>query len=90
MKALNEIICKEQVQSRRIVVPPQKPIKLDDKEPLRPETIDRNELALAFKVSRGRISEIMRVMNYLQTKFQSLDMEIKVTDIYLRLTIQVR
>jgi hypothetical protein len=38
------------------------------------------ELALAFKVPRGKISEIMRVMNYLQTRFQSLEINIKATD----------
>ncbi len=41
---------------------------------------DRKEIILRFKVPRGRISEIMRAMNYLQTKFQSLEIEIKATD----------
>jgi hypothetical protein len=41
---------------------------------------DMKELILRFKVPRGRISEIMRTMNYLQTKFQSLEIEIRATD----------
>jgi hypothetical protein len=36
-----------------------------------------SELELKFKVPRGKISQIMGVMNYLQSKFQSLEMEIR-------------
>ena len=79
---VSETICKEQFQSRRIVVPSlqTKPIKLDDNEPPRPEIIRRKELALVFKIPRGKISEIMRVMNYLQTRFQVIEIELKATD----------
>lgn len=34
------------------------------------------EIQLRFKVPRGKISQIMGVMNFLQSKFQELDMEI--------------
>jgi hypothetical protein len=44
---------------------------------------DRRELILRFKVPRGRISDISRTMNYIQTKFQSLEIEIKATDGYI-------
>jgi len=60
-----------------IIEPPSPPI-----EPLPPDVLstERKELVLRFKVPRGRISEVMRAMNYLQTKFQSLEMEIKATE----------
>jgi hypothetical protein len=48
-----------------------------DKEML---STDRKEVIQRFKVPRGKISEIMRVMNYFQTKFQTLEIEIKATD----------
>lgn len=35
------------------------------------------ELSLRFLIPRGKISQIMGVMNFLQSKFQSLEMEIK-------------
>jgi hypothetical protein len=57
------------------------PIGVDDKTlPKEVLSTDRKELILRFKVPRGQISEIMRAMNYLQTKFQSLEIEIKATD----------
>jgi hypothetical protein len=45
-----------------------------------PVTQVRRELTLRFKVPRGKISQIMGIMNYLQSKFQSLEMEIKAKD----------
>jgi hypothetical protein len=38
------------------------------------------ELELKFKVPRGKISQLMGVMHYLQSKFQSLEMEIRAKD----------
>lgn len=38
------------------------------------------ELELKFNVPRGKMAELMRVMNFLQTKFQSLEMEIHASD----------
>jgi hypothetical protein len=39
-----------------------------------------NELTLRFGIPRGRVSQIMGVMNYLQSKFQSLDIELTARD----------
>ena len=36
----------------------------------------RNELSLRFRVPRGKVSHIMGMMNFLQSKFQSLDVEL--------------
>jgi hypothetical protein len=35
------------------------------------------ELELKFRIPRGKIAQLMGVMNYLQSKFQSLEMEIR-------------
>jgi hypothetical protein len=35
------------------------------------------ELELKFTVPRGKISQLMGVMHYLQSKFQSLEMQIR-------------
>jgi len=39
-----------------------------------------NELELKFKIPRGKISQLMGVMHFLQSKFQSLEMEIRAKD----------
>jgi hypothetical protein len=39
-----------------------------------------HELSLKFPIPRGKISQIMGVMNFLQSKFQSLEMEIRAKD----------
>jgi hypothetical protein len=36
-----------------------------------------NELQLKFKIPRGKISQLMGVLHFLQSKFQSLEMDIK-------------
>ena len=36
----------------------------------------KNELSLRFRVPRGKVSQIMGMMNFLQSKFQSLDVEL--------------
>ena len=36
----------------------------------------KSELSLRFRVPRGKISQIMGMMNFLQSKFQSLDVEL--------------
>jgi len=38
------------------------------------------ELELKFKIPRGKIAQLMGVMNYLLSKFQSLEMEIRAED----------
>ncbi len=38
------------------------------------------ELDLKFRIPRGKIAQLMGVMNYLQSKFQSLEMEIRARD----------
>jgi predicted AAA+ superfamily ATPase len=38
------------------------------------------ELELKFRIPRGKIAQLMGVMNYLQSKFQSLEMEIRAKD----------
>src|SRR2546425_3278295 len=40
----------------------------------------KNELGLRFRVPRGKVSQIMGIMNFLQSKFQSLDLEITARD----------
>ncbi len=36
----------------------------------------KNELSLRFRVPRGKVSQIMGMMNFLQSRFQSLDVEL--------------
>lgn len=38
------------------------------------------ELELKFKIPRGKIAQLMGVMNFLQSKFQSMEMEIRAKD----------
>lgn len=40
----------------------------------------KNELSLRFRVPRGKVSQIMGMMNFLQSKFQSLDVELTARD----------
>jgi hypothetical protein len=77
---VNETICRDQVQNKQITIPLEDPIIIDKIESPIPEVSSRKELNLDFRIPRGRISEIMRVMNYLQTKFQTLDIQIKATN----------
>ncbi len=38
------------------------------------------ELDLKFKIPRGKTSQLMGVMHYLQSKFQSMELEIRARD----------
>jgi hypothetical protein len=38
------------------------------------------DVELRFRIPRGKVSQIMGVMNYLQSKFQTLDLELKAKD----------
>ena len=49
-------------------------------KPLEPIGTTRHDLSIRFLIPRGKISQIMGVMNFLQSKFQSLEMEIKARD----------
>lgn len=40
----------------------------------------KSQLGLRFRVPRGKVSQIMGIMNFLQSKFQSLDLEITARD----------
>ena len=40
----------------------------------------RNKVSLRFSVPKGKLSGIMGVMNYLQSKFRTLEIEIRVKD----------
>ena len=41
------------------------------------------EVNLKFKIPQGKVSQIYGAMNFLQTKFQSLEIEIKARDGYM-------
>jgi hypothetical protein len=73
---INETLCRE-----KIILPPTPPTP--PTPPPAPPTvipIGRDKVTLRFNVPRGKISEIMFTMNYIQTKFQSLEIEIRATD----------
>ncbi len=38
------------------------------------------ELSLGFRIPRGKVAQIMGIMNFLQSKFQTMDVEIKAKD----------
>lgn len=71
---VNETLCKSVLP-----IPPKSPYPPQPPAPI-PLIREKDALTLRFKIPRGKISEIMRTMNYLQTKFQSLEIEIKATD----------
>ncbi len=45
--------------------------------------VNRKEVILKFKIPQGKVSQIYGTMNFLQTKFQSLEIEIKATNGYI-------
>jgi hypothetical protein len=52
-------------------------IQLSSEEPGSDAVVEgKNELSLRFRVPRGKVSQIMGMMNFLQSKFQSLDVEL--------------
>jgi hypothetical protein len=83
---IGETVCKKQRETSNTITSTTEPSstiqigEIGHTLPKETLTTDRKELILRFKVPRGRISEIMRAMNYLQTKFQSLEIEIKAKD----------
>ena len=54
--------------------------KVEGQEPSLVGPMLLRELELKFKIPRGKIAQLMGVMNYLQSKFQSLEMEIRARD----------
>jgi len=83
---LKESICNAQKQGLATiteVAPPAVPSEVGAQSSRTPETMGAkmmNELALKFSVPRGKISQIMGVMNFLQSRFQSLEMELNAKD----------
>ena len=78
---VNEVLCKTQKQLESEVVAPQTETQttFTSTEEVSEETDEKimKEVTLRFPVPRGKISQIMGVMNFLQSKFQSLDLEIR-------------
>lgn len=63
---------------------PHVPLKIGDKEPEwktpGTETISRESIQLRFKVPKGKVAGIMGVMNLLQSKFETLEVELTAMD----------
>ncbi len=84
---MNEASCLAQRQPSPIIeapVPENEPGStigtVKTTQPLEPSGKAMHELSLKFPIPRGKIAQIMGVMNYLQSKFQSLEIEIKAKD----------
>jgi len=85
----NEVLLKESVctaQRQGVTVGSMEPItqsagaEVQWTKPSEVSTKLLKELELKFRIPRGKISQLMGVMHFLQSKFQSLEMEIRAKD----------
>ena len=82
----NEVIIQEEIciaQQTTVIVdpPPVDPPPVDPPPPDPPPPLEgRNEVSLKFTIPKGQVSQIMGVMNLLQSHFDHLEVELRATD----------
>ena len=84
---IKDSICteqKKQSESKEVIQQTKDEITPKDNEPdiiIQPEIKDLlNSLILKFNLPKGKVSSLMGILSYLQTKFDNLQIEIKATD----------
>ena len=78
---INERLCKPKTEDEGLPEPQPPPITDTTLiSPSSPDTLDIEELSelkLDFTIPQGQVSSIMGIMNFLQTKFESLEIKLK-------------
>ncbi len=83
---INEALCRE--QKEKVTAPeyryPEPVIQKGGEKVGQPEPIyqpkSKNEIQLRFRVPKGKVSSIMGIMNLLQSRFETLEIELKAMD----------
>lgn len=86
---INETVCLEQRRKEEIGIVStetspisqarEQPVEWDSATTVIPSTTGKNQVKVRFQVPKGKVSQIMGVINLLQTKFDNLEIEIVAT-----------